>query len=162
MSEKRSDKQTVLTSEGLKKLEAELDELRTKKRKDVANKIKLAVAYGDLSENSEYDEAKNEQAMIEDRILQIESMLKNVKLVDSSDLSNDLVQIGSKVQIDDLTYDEVLDYRIVGSVEANPNEGKISDESPVGKSLLGHKVGDLVEVQTPGGKLKLKILKISR
>lgn len=157
-----SEKKTVLTSEGLKKLEAELEELKTKTRKDVANKIKVAVSFGDLSENSEYDEAKNEQAMVEDRILQLEAMLKNVKVVDSSNLSNDLVQIGSKVKINDLTYGEVLEYRITGSVEANPNEGRISDESPIGKSLLGHRVGDVFEVQTPGGKLKLEILEISR
>ena len=157
-----SDKQTVLTSEGLKKLETELEELKTKTRKDVANKIKEAIAFGDLSENSEYDEAKNEQALVEARIIQIEAMLKNVKIVDSSDLTDDLVQIGSKVKINDLTYDEVLEYRIVGSVEANPNEGRISDESPVGRSLLGHRAGEEVEAQTPGGKLKLKILEISR
>ena len=157
-----SDKQTVLTSEGLKKLETELEELKTKTRKNVANKIKEAIAFGDLSENSEYDEAKNEQALVEARIVQIEAMLKNVKIVDSSDLTDDLVQIGSKVKINYLTYDEVLEYRIVGSVEANPNEGRISDESPVGRSLIGHRVGEEVEAQTPGGKLKLKILEISR
>lgn len=157
-----SEKKTVLTSEGLKKLESELEELKTKTRKDVANKIKVAISFGDLSENSEYDEAKNEQALVEARIIQIENMLKNVQIVDSNDLSDDLVQIGSKVKINDLTYDEVLEYRIVGSMEINPNEGKISDESPVGKSLLGHRKGDIVKVQTPGGELEVKILEISR
>ncbi len=156
------EKQIVLTSEGLKKLENELDELKTKTRKTVADKIKLAISFGDLSENSEYDEAKNEQALVEARILQIENMLKNVKIVDSSDLTDDIVQIGSKVKINDLTFDEVFEYRIVGSMEANPNEGRISDESPVGKSLLGRRLGDVVEATTPAGKLKLKIMSISR
>lgn len=157
-----AEKKTVLTEEGLRKLEHELEDLKTKKRRDVAEKIKAALAFGDLSENSEYDEAKNEQAIVEARILKIESMLKNSKVVDSAELTNDLVQIGSKVTINDLTYDEVLEYRIVGSMEANPSEGKISDESPVGKCLLGHRVGEEVKAMTPSGVLKLKIVKISR
>ena len=156
------NKQTILTSEGLKKLENELEELKTKTRKDVASKIKTAISFGDLSENSEYDEAKNEQALVEARISQIETMLKDVKIVNSSELSNDVIEIGSKVKLEDISYGDILEYRIVGSMEANPIEGKISDESPVGKSLLGHKVGETVETETPSGIIKYKVLNISR
>ena len=155
-------KQTILTSDGLKKLENELEELKTKTRKDVASKIKTAISFGDLSENSEYDEAKNEQAMVEARISQIEAMLKNAKIVDSDQLSNDIVEIGSKVRLKDTSDGETFEYRIVGSMEANPMEGRISDESPVGKSLLGHKIGELVETETPSGVVKYEILDISR
>lgn len=155
-------KQKILTAEGLKKLEDELEILKTKTRKDVAEKIKTAISFGDLSENSEYDEAKNEQALIEARISQIESIMKTAEVVDSSKLSNDLVQVGSKVKVYDFTYDEVLEYRIVGSMEVNPNEGKISDESPVGKCLLGHSVGEVVEAKIPDGVLKFEIMEISR
>ena len=155
-------KQTILTSDGLKKLENELEELKTKTRKDVASKIKTAISFGDLSENSEYDEAKNEQAMVEARISQIEAMLKNAKIVDSDQLSNDIIEIGSKVKLKDALAGEIFAYRIVGSMEANPMEGRISDESPVGKSLLGHKIGELVETETPSGVVKYEILDINR
>lgn len=156
-----SEKKTILTSEGLKKLEKELETLRTKTRKDVAEKLKVALSYGDLSENSEYDEAKNEQAKVEARILQLENMLKNVSILNSNELTNDIVQIGSKVKIKDLTENEILEYRIVGSMETNPEEGKISDESPVGKSLISHKVGDVVKIKIPAGVVEYKILEIS-
>ena len=155
-------KQTILTSDGLKKLENELEELKTKTRKDVASKIKTAISFGDLSENSEYDEAKNEQAIVESRIAQIEAMLKNAKVVDSDQLSNDIVEIGSKVKLKDVSDGEIFEYRIVGSMEANPMEGRISDESPVGKSLLGHKIGEIVETNTPSGVVKYEILDINR
>lgn len=155
-------KQTILTSDGLKKLEDELEELKTKTRKDVASKIKTAISFGDLSENSEYDEAKNEQAIVESRIAQIEAMLKNAKVVDSDQLSNDIVEIGSKVKLKDVSDGEIFEYRIVGSMEANPMEGRISDESPVGKSLLGHKIGEIVETNTPSGVVKYEILDINR
>ena len=124
-----TEKKTILTSEGLKKLEQELEILRTKTRKEVAEKLKVALSFGDLSENSEYDEAKNEQAKVESRILQLETMLKNVTILDSNELTNDMVQIGSKIKIKDLKENLVLEYRIVGSMETNPDEGKISDES---------------------------------
>lgn len=155
-------KQTVLTLEGLEKLENELEELKTKTRKDLADKIKKAIAFGDLSENSEFDEAKNEQALVEERIAKIEAILKNAKIIDSNELTDDLVQIGSKVKIEDLTYNEVVEYRIVGSMEADPSKGRISDESPVGKSLLGHRVGEEVKAKTPLGVSKIKIVEISR
>lgn len=157
-----SNKQIILTDEGLKNLEAEIEMLKTIRRKEVSEKIKTALSFGDLSENSEYDEAKNEQAMVESRIAQIEAMLKNVKILDEDELTNEIVNVGSKVTIKDLEYDEELAYRIVGSTEANPAKNRISDESPVGKSLLGSKVGDVVEALTPGGILKFKVLEISK
>lgn len=153
-------KQIILTEEGLKNLENELENLKTVKRKEVAEKIKVALSFGDLSENSEYDEAKNEQAIIEARILEIQSMLKDVKIIDEHELDTEVVYVGSKVKVNDIEYNEVLDYKIVGPSEANPREGRISDESPVGSALLGHKAGDLVRVETPVGFCTYKILEI--
>ena len=155
-------KQTILTDEGLKKLEDELEQLKTSTRKEVAEKIKVALSFGDLSENSEYDEAKNEQALVESRIAQIEAMLKNVKILDEHEISNDIVSVGSKVRLFDKEFDEEVVYQIVGSTEADPMQGKISDESPVGKFLLGHKVGDVVEVETPGGICLYEVLEITK
>ena len=155
-------KQTVITDEGLKKLEAELDELKTVKRKEVAEKIKVALGYGDLSENSEYDEAKNEQAIIEGRIAEIENQLKNVRVLDDTELGTENVHIGSTVTVREKGADEAETYRIVGSTEADPLGGRISDESPIGKALLGHRKGDEVEVETPGGVIYLIIEDISK
>lgn len=155
-------KQVVLTDDGLKKLEAELEMLKTEKRKEIADKIKVALSFGDLSENSEYDEAKNEQAMVEARIAQIEAMLKNVKLIDDDEISTDTVVLGSKVKVFDVEFNEETIYAIVGSTEADPDQNKISDESPVGKALLGHAVGETVQVETPGGTIELKILEITK
>lgn len=155
-------KQIVLTDEGLKKLEDELEQLKTEKRKEIAEKIKVALSFGDLSENSEYDEAKNEQAMIESRIAQIEAMLKNVKLIDDDDISTETVNLGSKVKVLDVEFNEELTYSIVGSTEADPDQNRISDESPVGKALLGHGVGETVTVEAPGGDIELKILEIAK
>lgn len=155
-------KQVVLTDEGLKKLEEELEILKTEKRKEIAEKIKVALSFGDLSENSEYDEAKNEQAMIEARIVQIEAMLKNVKLIDDEELNTDTVNLGSKVKVLDVEFNEEITYSIVGSTEADPDEDRISDESPVGQALLNHKVGETVTVETPGGAIELKILDITK
>ena len=156
------NKQTILTGEGLSKLEEELEELKTVKRQEVAAKIKVALSFGDLSENSEYDEAKNEQAMVEARIAQVEAMLKNVHVLNDSDLPTDIVSIGSKVLLKDIEFDEDVEYYIVGSTEADPSEGKISDESPVGKALLGHRVGDRVEVEVPSGMIEFEVLEISK
>ncbi|MDY3988082.1 MAG: transcription elongation factor GreA [Massilioclostridium sp.] len=156
------NKQTILTGEGLSKLEEELEELKTVKRQEVAAKIKVALSFGDLSENSEYDEAKNEQAMVEARIAQVEAMLKNVHVLDDSDLPTDIVSIGSKVLLKDIEFDEDVEYYIVGSTESDPSEGKISDESPVGKALLGHRVGDRVEVEVPSGMIEFEVLEISK
>lgn len=153
-------KETVLTSEGLVKLEQELENLKTVRCREVADKIKVAISFGDLSENSEYDEAKNEQAMIEARILQIEAMLKNVKILDVGELDTEVVNVGSKVHVLDVEFDEDETFHIVGSTEANPDAGKISDESPVGKGLLGHRVGDIVAIPVPNGTVNYKILDI--
>lgn len=155
-------KPLVLTDEGLRRLENELEELKTVKRKEVAEKIKVALSFGDLSENSEYDEAKNDQAMIESRISTIENMLKNVKVIDEDDLTTEHIHVGSKVRVRDVEFDEVCEYQIVGSNEADPADGRISDESPVGKGLLGHKVGERVEVETPAGPMAYEILEISK
>ena len=154
-------KQVVLTDEGLKKLEEELEQQKTEKRKEIAEKIKVALSFGDLSENSEYDEAKNEQAMVESRIAQIEAMLKNVKLIDDDEINTETVNIASKIVVLDVEFDEKISYQIVGSTEADPDINRISDESPVGKSLLGHKVDDVVSVEAPGGTIEFKILEIS-
>lgn len=156
------NKQILLTDEGLKKLEDELEYLKTQKRKEVAEKIKHARGFGDLSENSEYDEAKDEQAKVELRIVELEKMLKNAKVIDDSELNLDIVSVGTKLKIFDYEYDEELEYSIVGSTEADPSKGKISDESPIGKALLGKKTGDIVDVETPGGVIKVKILDIGK
>ncbi len=155
-------KPILLTDEGLKKLENELEELKTIKRKEISEKIKVALSFGDLSENSEYDEAKNEQAIIESRIATIEAMLKNVKLLDEEEISTETVNVGSKVTVKDLEFNEDILYTIVGSTEADPANGKISDESPIGKALLGHKAGDSVEVDAPAGLLKFEIISIGK
>ena len=154
------EKQVILTQEGLENLKRELENLKSVRRKEIAEKIKAALSFGDLSENSEYDEAKNEQAIMESRILEIEAMLKNVKVIDEHELSTDRIHVGSKVKVHDTSLDEILDYRIVGSSEADPREGRISDESPVGAALLGHKKGQTVVAKTPGGDIKYKILEI--
>ena len=151
----------VVTPEGLKALEDELEELKTVKRKEVAEKIKVARGFGDLSENSEYDEAKNEQGLIESRIIFLEKMLKNVRVLDHSELTNDEVMVGSKVKIKDED-GEIEEYSIVGSTEADPLEGKISDESAVGKGLLGRKVGEVAEITVPSGAVvRYEILEIT-
>ena len=155
-------KQTVITDEGLKRLENELDELKTIKRKEVAEKIKVALSFGDLSENSEYDEAKNEQAIIEGRIAEIENQLKNVRVLDETEIGTENVHIGSTVTVHEKGKKTKETYRIVGSTEADPLGGRISDESPIGKALLGHRKGDEVEVETPGGVLFLIVDEISK
>lgn len=143
-------KEVVVTYAGLTKLEYELNQLKTVRRKEIAEKIKVARGYGDLSENSEYDEAKNEQGMIESRIAELEKMLKNIRVIDEEELTNEHVMVGSHVKVRDEDGEED-EYDIVGSTEADPMSGKISDESPVGGALMGHGVGDRVEVQLPSG-----------
>ena len=152
----------MVTAEGLKQLEEELDYLKGEKRKEIAEKIKVARSYGDLSENSEYDDAKNEQAILEARIVTIEATLKNAVIIDESSINNEHIHIGSKVKIENITMGREMEYKIVGSNESNPAKGKISDESPVGMALLGHAVGDVVEVETPNGTIGIKVLDISR
>ena len=155
-------KKFIMTYEGVKKLEEELEYLKTVKRKEITEKIKVALGYGDLSENSEYDEAKNDQAFTEGRIVTLENMLKNAIVVDESEIPNDIVSVGSKVKVKDFEFDEEVEYTIVGSAEADPMNFKISNESPVGKALIGKKIGEIVEVQVPDGVNKFEILEISR
>ena len=154
--------ETLLTYEGLKKLEEELEYLKTQKRREIAERIKVALGFGDLSENSEYDEAKNEQAQVEMRIVELENKLRNVKIIDEDDIGTKTVQVGNIVQVLDVEYDEKVEYKIVGSTEADIAENKISNESPIGKALLGRKKNDVVDVETPGGMLQFKILKITK
>ena len=153
-------KQVMITAEGLKQLEEELEYLKGQKRKEVAEKIKVARSYGDLSENSEYDDAKNEQAILEARIVTIEATLKNAVLIDEEGISNEHVHVGSSVRLLNLRTDSEVTYKIVGSNEANPSDGKISDESPVGAALIGHSVGDAVEGEVPVGVIGFKVLEI--
>ena len=155
-------KQTVLTQEGLKALEDELEELKTVKRKDIAEKIKVALSFGDLSENSEYDEAKNEQGIIEARIAEIEAVLMNVTIIDADNLSTEHVQLGNRVTVKDIGENEILVLHIVGTKEVNMKAGKISDESPLGKALLGHKKGETIDVEAPAGTLRFEIIDIGK
>ena len=155
-------KQVMLTSEGLSNLEKELEELKTIRRKEVSEKIKVALSFGDLSENSEYDEAKNEQAMVEARIAEIEQMFKNVVILDEDGISTDTVSIGSVVTVKKLKNGVIDTYKIVGSTEASPVNKKISDESPVGKALIGHKAGEIVDVEAPAGIVQMEIIDIGK
>lgn len=159
---KMEEKKNILTYSGLKKLEDELEDLKVNQRKMIAQKIKEAREQGDLSENAEYDSAKDEQRDIELRIEDIEKILKNVEVVDESEAETDRINIGCRVQIKDMEYNDILDYSIVGSTEANSLEGKISNESPVGKALIGARIGDVVEVEAPSGSVKFEILAIER
>lgn len=155
-------KPVMLTADGFKQLEEELDFLKGEKRKEIAEKIKVARSYGDLSENSEYDDAKNEQAILEARIVTIEATLKNAVLINEDDMNNEQIHIGSKIKVENIKMGKTFDYKIVGSNESNPREGKISDESPIGIALLGRKVGDVIEVDAPAGVIALKVLEISK
>ena len=156
------NKETVITGEGLKRLERELEELKTVKRKEIAEKIKIALSFGDLTENSEYDEAKNEQALIEGRISEIENKLKNVRVLDESQLSTEIVHIGSRLKVKNLDTKEVETYQIVGSTEADPLNGRISDESPVGRAFISLSQGDKVEIETPNGIIRYEIVEIMK
>ncbi|QSQ08859.1 Transcription elongation factor GreA [Koleobacter methoxysyntrophicus] len=156
------NKEVILTPEGLKKLEAELEYLKTVKRREVALKIKQAISFGDISENSEYEEAKNEQAFIEGRIATLEKMLRNAKIIDDMDIGTDVVSIGSRVRVQDMELGDEFVYTIVGSAEADPANYKISNESPVGKALLGKTVNSIVEIDVPAGVIRYKILEITK
>ena len=154
-------KEVILTPEGYKKLKEEISYLSTEKRREVAERIKTAREFGDIAENAEYDDAKNEQALLEHRIAQLEERLLNARVITKKEISKDSVSIGSRVKLRDVDAKETIEYRIVGSAEANPSENKLSNESPVGKGLLGRKKGDTVKVQLPNGKNReLKIIKI--
>ena len=155
-------KEILLTQEGYQKLEDELELLKTVRRREVADRIKVAISFGDISENAEYDEAKNEQAQVEVRILKLESMIRRAVIIDESQIDVNIVTIGSIVKVYDEDFEEEIEYTIVGSAEADPYEGKISNESPVGKALLGRTTGDIVDIQVPDGVSKFKILAIRR
>jgi len=155
-------KKYIMTYEGVKKLEKELEILKSVKRKEITEKIKVALGYGDLSENAEYDEAKNEQAFVEGKIVQLENTLKNASIIDESEVSNDVVGVGGMVKVYDFEFDEEVVYQIVGSTEADPMNFKISNESPVGKALLGHKVEEEVVAVVPNGTSKFRIIQIGR
>ncbi|WP_125154091.1 transcription elongation factor GreA [Clostridium rectalis] len=155
-------KKYVMTYEGVKKLEEELEFLKTVKRKEITEKIKVALSFGDLSENAEYDEAKNEQAFVEGRIIQLEKMLKNATIVDESEIPENTVGVGTIAKVLDYEFNEEVEFSIVGSAEADPMENKISNESPVGKALIGKEVGDEFEVTIPDGVNRYKILSVRR
>lgn len=155
-------KPVILTTEGHQKLEQELEQLKTVRRKEVSEKIKVALSFGDLSENSEYDEAKNEQAMVEARIAEVEQMLKNASVLDESGITTDTIGVGSVIKIKHLKLGKEDTYKIVGSTEAAPLQKKISDESPVSKAMLGHHVGDIVDVEAPAGIIQYEVLEIGK
>lgn len=156
------DREILLTKQGLDNLEEQLEYLKSVRRVEIAEQIKTARAFGDISENAEYDEAKNEQARIEGEIMSIEDMLRHARVVDDKSIGTDSVNVGSKVKVLDLEYQEEINYQVVGSAEASPMEMKISNESPVGTAILGHKVGDVVEVEAPAGIIKLQIIEIRK
>jgi transcription elongation factor GreA len=157
-----NDKEVILTQDGLNKLEKELETLKTVKRPEVAERLKQALEFGDISENSEYEDAKNEQGFIEGRILIVEKMLRNAKIIDEQEVKDNVVGAGSKVKLVDVNNGEEVEYKIVGSAEADPTNYKISNESPVGRSLMGQKVGSIVNVTVPMGTLQYKIAGIKK
>lgn len=152
----------VLTRKGEQQLKEELTELKSVRRQEVAEKIKVALSFGDLSENSEYDEAKNEQGIIESRIAEIEQTLAHAQVIDDEDISTEKVGIGTTVKFLDTDMGEELEFKMVGTKEADIDNGKMSDESPIGKAIMDHKVGDEIEVETPSGTFKVKILEIRK
>ena len=154
-------KEVILTAEGYKKLKEEIDYLSNDKRREVADRIRIARQFGDIAENSEYDDAKNEQALLEHRIALLEERMSNARVISKKDVTKDVVSVGSHVKLRDVSGKETVEYHIVGSAEANPTEHKLSNESPVGRAIIGKKKGETVEVTTPRGKaLKYKILDI--
>ncbi|MDP4099211.1 transcription elongation factor GreA [Paenibacillus sp. P96] len=157
-----SDKEVILTQEGLKKLEDELENLKSVKRREVAERIKIAIGYGDISENSEYEDAKNEQAFIEGRIITLEKMLRNARIINSDEIDTDTVGVGAIVTVEDLEFGDIVEYTIVGTAESNPLQNKISNESPVGKAILGKKKGTVVDVNVPAGVIQYKIVDIKK
>ncbi|MFD1773675.1 transcription elongation factor GreA [Paenibacillus rhizophilus] len=155
-----SDKEVILTPDGLKRLEEELENLKSVKRREVAERIKVAIGYGDISENSEYEDAKNEQAFIEGRIITLEKMLRNARIINSDDINTEVVSVGVTVSVEDMEFGDVMEYTIVGSAESDPLNNKISNESPVGKAIIGKKKGAVVDVNVPAGVIQYKIIDI--
>jgi transcription elongation factor GreA len=154
------EKDVILTQAGYDKLKETIEELETVKRREVADRIREAREFGDISENSEYDDAKNEQAQLESRILRLKEQLRSARVVDTSEISTDVVAIGTKVKVEYVGEGDKAEYEIVGSAEADPAKNKLSNESPVGRAVLGHKKGEIVEVAAPAGAIKLKIVSI--
>ncbi len=154
--------EVILTVEGLNRIMEELDYLKGKKRREVAQRIKRALEFGDISENSEYIDAKNEQAFVEGRIALLEKLLRNASLIDDENIRTDVVSVGTTVKIKDLDFDEECKYTIVGSAEANPSANRISNESPVGKGLLGKSPGEVVEISVPAGVARYRIIEVSK
>ena len=153
-------KEVILTKEGYEKLRQEIEYLSTEKRREVAERIRHAREFGDIAENSEYDDAKNEQAMLEHRIATLEERMRSARVISKKDIAKDVVSVGSTVRHRDVAANKTFEYKIVGSAEANPSENKLSNESPVGKAIMGKKKGEVVEVSAPRGALKFKILEI--
>ena len=154
-------KEVILTPEGYEKLKQEIEHLSTEKRREVAERIRIARQFGDIAENAEYDDAKNDQMLLEHRIARLEDQLRNARVIEKGEITSDVVSVGSVVRLRDVDAKQTVEYYIVGSAEANPSESKLSNESPVGKAIMGHKKGETVEVTTPrGARLKYKILEI--
>jgi transcription elongation factor GreA len=154
-------KEVILTPEGYEKLKREIEHLSTEKRREVAERIRIARQFGDIAENAEYNDAKNDQMLLEHRIARLEEQLRNARVIEKKEISSDVVSVGSTVRLRDVDAKQTVEYYIVGSAEANPSENKLSNESPVGKAIMGHKKGETVEVTTPrGARLKYKILEI--
>ena len=153
-------KEVILTPEGYQKLKDEIEHLSTTKRREVADRIRTAREFGDIAENAEYDDAKNEQMLLEHRIATLEERLRDARVITKKDIAKDVVSVGSKVKLRDVAAKETVEYHIVGSAEANPAQNKLSNESPVGKAIIGRKKGETVEVSAPRGSLKFKILDI--
>jgi len=157
-----SEKEVILTQEGLKKLEEELEHLKSVKRREVAERIKVAIGYGDISENSEYEDAKNEQAFVEGRVITLEKMLRNARIINSDEVDVNTVSIGSVVILKDMEFGDTVEYTIVGTAESDPFQNKISNESPVGKAILGKKKGSMVDVTVPAGTIQYQIVDIKK
>ena len=157
-----SEKEVLLTPDGLKRLEEELENLKSVKRREVAERIKIAIGYGDISENSEYEDAKNEQAFIEGRIITLEKILRNARIINNDELDLETVSIGSTVIVKDLEFGDTMEYTIVGTAESDPARNRISNESPVGKAIIGKKKGTIVEVTVPAGIIQYKIVDIKK
>ena len=162
MAPETDEDKLILSEEGLQELKDELKYLRGKKRKEVAQRIKKAREMGDISENSEYEEAKNEQAFVEGRVKELEEMIRKAEVIKEEDIDTTQVNVGTKVKLLDKEFDEKVEYKIVSSAESDPDENKISNESPIGKGLIGHKVGETVEIEVPAGTVEYEILAIRK
>lgn len=156
------DKEVILTQEGLKKLENELETLKSVKRREIAERIKVAIGYGDISENSEYEDAKNEQAFIEGRVITLEKLLRNARIINNDDINTDSVGVGATVVVEDVEFGDKVEYLIVGTAESDPLNNKISNESPLGKAMLGKQKGTIVDVNVPAGVIQYKIIDIRK